>query len=378
VGNPFRSGVVGTSAVPPVSFHNYQPNVLGFATWQVRLRMNSYGRREVIRAIVGRRPAPRCGFWLGYPHADTWPVLHRHFGTKSEDALRRKLGDDIRWLSPQLMDSTYRPPDGHRLFGWTAAKLSHGQAGPFADCENPAAVEAFDWPSVDYLDFTESLARLREAGDAYRASGFWCPFFHDVMDLFGMEYYMVKMYTHPGVVDAVTERVCRFYLEANERFFGEAGGLVDGFFFGNDFGTQLDLLLSPELFDRFVLPWFARFTEQGRRHGYQVILHSCGSIHRVIGRLIDAGIDCLHPLQARARNMDAETLARDFKGKIAFLGGVDTQRVLNHGTPEEVKVEVRRVKRILGPDLIISPSHEAILPDVPPRNVAAMAEAAAE
>ena len=76
--------------------------------------------------------------------------------------------------------------------------------------------------------------------------------------------------------------------------------------------------------------------------------------------------------------MDAETLARDFKGKIAFLGGLDTQRVLNQGTPAEVRAEVRRIKQVLGPCLIVSPSHEAILPDVPPQNVAAMAEAALE
>jgi len=340
--------------------------------------MAEISRRELIRAIIDRRPAPRCGFWLGNPHPDTWPILHRYFGTKTEEELRRKLGDDLRWLSPQLMDSTYRPPDGRKLFGWTAAKQSHGQAGPFADCVDPRAVEAFDWPRFEHLDFSESLARLGEAGDTYRASGFWCAFYHDVMDLFGMEHYMLKMYTHPEVVEAVTGRVCRFYLEANERFFAAAGRLVDGFFFGNDFGTQLDLMLSPGLFDRFVMPWFRRFTEQGHRHGYHVLLHSCGSIHRVIGRLIDAGVNCLHPLQARARNMDAETLARNFKGKIAFMGGIDTQRILNQGTPQEVKAEVRRVKAILGPDLIVSPSHEAVLPDVPPRNVAAMAEAAAE
>jgi uroporphyrinogen decarboxylase len=75
--------------------------------------------------------------------------------------------------------------------------------------------------------------------------------------------------------------------------------------------------------------------------------------------------------------MDAERLARDFGGRIAFLGGVDTQHVLPHGTPDEVRREVRRVKAVLGPHLIVSPSHEAILPDVPPANVAAMAEAAA-
>jgi uroporphyrinogen decarboxylase len=337
--------------------------------------MNS---RELIRAVISRNPVPRCGFWLGNPHADTWPILHRFFGTRTEEELRKKLGDDLRWISPQFFDSTYRHPSGRGFFKLHEAKASHGQAGFFADCESVEDVDKFDWPEVGLLDFTECLARLDGAGDVYRASGFWCPFFHDVMDLFGMEHYMVKMYTHAEVVHAVTERVCRFYLEANERFFALAGDRVDGFFFGNDFGSQIDLLLSPALFDKFVLPWFRRFTEQGHRHGYQVILHSCGSIHRVIGRLIEAGVDCLHPLQARAELMKAETLARDFKGRISFMGALDTQCILNRGTPDEVKAEVRRLKDILGPNFIVSPSHEAVLPDVPPRNIAAMAEAALE
>jgi uroporphyrinogen decarboxylase len=337
--------------------------------------MNS---RDVVRCIIGRGPAPRCGFWLGNPHPDTWPFLHRYFGTSSEEELRRKLGDDYRWISPQFFDSTYRHPEDRKLFDLRGDKKSHGQAGPLGDAETIADVEGFDWPELDRLNFEETILRLRDAGDVYRASGFWCPFFHDIMDLMGMENYMVKMSTHPAVVQAITERVCTFYLEANERFFAAAGNLVDGFFFGNDFGTQIDLLLSPIRFDEFVLPWFRRFTEQGHGRGYQVILHSCGSIYRVIGRLIEAGVDCLNPLQARARNMEAERLGREFGGRISFMGGIDTQRVLNRGTPAEVKSEVRRVKELLGPNLIVSPSHEAILPDVPPRNVAALAEAARE
>jgi uroporphyrinogen decarboxylase len=219
---------------------------------------------------------------------------------------------------------------------------------------------------------------LEGARDYYRASGFWAPFFHDVMDLFGMESYLTKMYTHPEIVQAVTDRVCSFYYEANELFFDQAQDLVDGYFFGNDFGTQRDLLLSLEQFDEFVYPWFKRFTNQAHSRGYQVILHSCGSVHRVIDRLIVAGVECLHPLQARAANMDAETLARDFGGKISFLGGIDTQDILVNRTPEQVKEEVRRVRGILGPNLIISPSHEALLPNVRPENVKAMAEAAVE
>jgi len=333
--------------------------------------MNS---RERIRTIIGGQAADRTGFWLGNPYPETWPILHKYFGTKTEEELRVKLCDDFRWICPSFIPSTFAAGS----FSFRGEKHSHGEAGPLANAQSVAEVDAYVWPTADLLDFREIRAILEQAGDFYRASGMWTSFYHDVMDLFGFEDYLIKMYTHPEVVEAVTDRVCQFYYDANERLFSEAGDLVDAFFFGNDFGTQLDLMVSPKSFDRFVMPWFKRFTEQGHRFGYQIILHSCGSIHRVIPRLIDAGVECLHPLQALAKNMDAETLARDFKGKITFLGGIDTQYLLVNGTPEEVKEEVRRVRGILGPGLIISPSHEAILPDVPPQNIAAMAEAAVE
>jgi uroporphyrinogen decarboxylase len=332
--------------------------------------------RELIQNIIARKPVPRCGFWLGNPHADTLPLYHRHFGTSTLEELHRVVKSDFRWITPQYIESTYRHPEGKGLFDIWKYKKSLGEAGPLAKSETVRQIKDYDWPRVEHLDFTECLDQLRNAGDYYRASGFWMPFFHDVMDLFGVEEFMVKMHDNPGVVHAAFDCVCGFYYDANERFFSAAGDLVDGFFFGNDFGTQRDLIISPQQFDEFVLPWFRKFTEQAHRFVHQVILHSCGSIHRVIGQLIEAGVDCLHPLQARAMNMDAITLARDFKGRISFLGGIDTQDLLVNGTPEQVKAEVRRIKGLLGPYLIVSPSHEALLPNVSAANVLAMAEEA--
>lgn len=337
--------------------------------------MNS---RERIKAIIAGDAVDRCGFWLGNPHADTWPLLHKYFGTDTEEELRRKLGDDFRWICPQFFSSTYPHPNGKQMFDEGLDRKKHGTVGPLAECEDIEEVKSFPWPNPEYLNFDACLERLRNAGDVYRASGFWTCFYHNVMDLFGMENYMVKMYTHPEVVHAVTDHVCEFYHEANERFFRAAGNMVDGFFFGNDFGTQLDLICGPKQFDEFIMPWFRKFTEQAHRYGYHAILHSCGAIHKVIGRLIEAKVDCLHPIQAKATLMDAETLAADFKGRIAFMGGIDTQELLVRGTPAEVKKDVRRVKQLLAPRLIISPSHEAVLPNVPPENIAAMAEAVLE
>jgi uroporphyrinogen decarboxylase len=339
------------------------------------LTMNS---RERITNLISREPADRTGFWLGNPDPASWPILHTYFGTKTEEVLRQKLGDDFRWYAPDVHGDCYQHPTRPYLFDLGVEKTYHGQAGPFAECEDPAELDDYEWPQLKHLDFSRTLAALRSFENFYRASGFWTPFYHNVMELFGMENYLVKMYTHPEVVHAVTDRVCQFYYDANELFFNHVGDNCEAFFFGNDFGTQRDLIMSPKLFDRFVMPWFKTFTAQGHRQGKQVILHSCGSIYRVIPRLIAAGVDCLHPLQAQAQNMDAVTLARDFSGQITFLGGIDAQGILPHGAPEDVKAEVRRVCELLGPNLIVSPSHEAILPDVSPENVQALAEAMKE
>jgi len=332
--------------------------------------------KERVRRIFAGGEADRVGFWLGNPHEDTWPIYLDHFGFQSREELRRFLGDDLRWISAEW--DCWHDPDGGPIFDWQKQGRSHGAPGAFAQCEDPAEVEDFPWPDPrsDYLDFSATIRKLEEASKFYCLSGMWAPFYHHVEDAFGMKNFFLKLHTHPKVVQAVLEKICNFYLEANERFLREAGDLVDGFFFGNDFGTQRDLQISPEHFDRFVMPWFKKFVDQGHAHDCQVVLHSCGSVHRVIDRLIDAGVDALHPLQAKAKDMDAETLAEDFGGEIAFLGGIDTQDLLVNASPEGVREEVERVKELLGPSLVVSPSHEALLPNVPPENALAMAQAA--
>lgn len=109
-----------------------------------------------------------------------------------------------------------------------------------------------------------------------------------------------------------------------------------------------------------------------------MVLHSCGAIDRAIPYLIDAGVDALHPIQALARGMDAQNLAKKYNGRLVFIGGVDTQHLLPFGTPCEVREEVLRLRDLFGPNYVVSPSHEALLPNVSPQNLEAMAKAAAE
>lgn len=239
-------------------------------------------------------------------------------------------------------------------------------------------VEGFDWPNPEYLDFSGVLEKIKAYGDKAVFSGSWCMFFHVLCDFFGMEEYFIKMHLEPEIAEAATRHVVDFYVEANERFLTAAGDSFDILFMGNDFGTQRVLLVSPEKFREFILPGFKRIIEVGKRHRKKIMLHSCGSIYRVIPDLIDAGVDILHPLQAMAANMDAVTLAREFRGDIAFCGGLDTLDKLIHFTPAQIREEVLRLREMFGPNYIVSPSREEVLPNIPIENMIAAAKAAKE
>lgn len=90
------------------------------------------------------------------------------------------------------------------------------------------------------------------------------------------------------------------------------------------------------------------------------MVHSCGSIYQIIPDLIDAGVDILHPLQAQAYGMSAIEL-QQYKNDLAFVGGIDAQSFFVNATPQQIRDEVHRVKDILGPGLVVSPSHEELL-----------------
>jgi len=331
--------------------------------------------RQKVLAILERRHTGIPAFWTGNPKPETMEIYLKESGTASAEELFAELDDDARWIPA---DWGYRHPEGRPPFDPLGGhqRESLNQSGVFGETEDIAEVEKYPWPNPDHLDFTDVYKAIEQHPEKSVWTGMWSPFFHDVADHFGMDNYFMAMYLRPEIVEAVTERILEYYEEANRRFFAGLGDRADTFFFGNDFGTQLDLLISPEMFERFVLPGMKRLIAIAKAHGKKVLLHSCGSIYRVIPLLIDAGVDGLHPLQARARGMEASSLAKEYGGCIAFVGGVDTQDLLVNGTPEQVAADVRRLREAFGANFVVSPSHEALLPNVPLANVRAMAAAA--
>jgi uroporphyrinogen decarboxylase len=180
------------------------------------------------------------------------------------------------------------------------------------------------------------------------------------------------MMMNPEMFQAVIDRITEFYLQANELFYEATKGHLDAVLIGNDFGSQTGLMVDPESLRQFVFPGTKKIIDQAKSYGLKVIHHSCGSIFPIIGDLAELGADVVHPIQALATDMEPYKLKANFEKKVAFCGGIDAQYLLVNQKPEDIKAKVRELMEIFPTGLILSPSHEAILPDIPPANIEAI------
>lgn len=338
--------------------------------------------RERFYSTIEYLPVDRPASWLGLPVPSAESALNQYFGTKSMDQLRENMDDDIYPIEVPY----HYPPSNHIACAFDFAKKSHVDApddrtlttpGFFEDYSDPADVDRFKWPDPAlYLDRAESKRRaLAIPSRKIRMGILWSAHFQDACAAFGMEQALMVMMMNPEMFRAVIDRITDFYLKANEIFYESTKGVLDTVLIGNDFGSQSCLMVDPDSLRELVFPGTKLLIDQAKSYGLTVMHHSCGSIFPVIDDLAELGADIIHPIQALAREMDAPNLKTHFWGKVAFCGGVDAQNLLVNGTPEQVNAKVKELKELFPTGLIISPSHEAILPDIPPANVQAMFEA---
>ncbi len=183
-------------------------------------------------------------------------------------------------------------------------------------------------------------------------------------------------------VHQIFSRQCEIALE-NLRWIHEAvGDDVDGVFLcGTDFGTQKSTFCSTETFRELWLPYYKRINDWIHAHTrWKCFKHSCGSVERFIPSFIEAGFDILNPVQCSAANMEPEHLKSAYGDRLTFWGGgVDTQRTLPFGTPEQVREEVLRRCEVFsrGGGFVFNSIHN-IQAGTPVENIAAMIDAVHE
>jgi len=259
---------------------------------------------------------------------------------------------------------------------------------PLAEAESVADLERFPWPDpLDPARFETLKTRadrvVNEQKRAYILGRHAAGIFEVALWMRGYEHFLLDLAAQPAFASALLDIVTDLKMHYWERALETVGPNVLIVSEADDIATQRGPLISPAMYRQFIAPRHRRlfeFIKQRAQSKVYIFYHSCGAVQDLIPLLIEEGIDILNPVQVSADGMDTAALKRLYGRDLTFWGGgVDTQHVLPHGTPAEVRDEVRRRIEDLAPGggFVFNTVHN-VQADVPPKNYMAMWEALQE
>jgi uroporphyrinogen decarboxylase len=197
----------------------------------------------------------------------------------------------------------------------------------------------------------------------------------------GLEKWFMDMMTNPEFCEALIDQTFKFWMDWFHMFLGEVGDVVDVIMIGDDLAGQTGPLFNPMVYKEIVKPRHKKLVQYIKsRTNAKIWHHTCGACTQYIPELIDNGIDVLNPVQISAVDMEPVNLKAKFGDKLSFWGGgIDAQHILPHGTPEQVREEVRKNLEAFKPGggYVFNNVHN-IQAGVPPENVIALYDAAYE
>jgi uroporphyrinogen decarboxylase len=153
----------------------------------------------------------------------------------------------------------------------------------------------------------------------------------------GDQNFLPALLLDPDWIKDFAQVYLNFYRNHYEILFREAG-LPDGFLVYEDFGYSNGLFCSPKVLSELIMPYEKELVNFLKSYGLPVILHSCGDIRKAVPLIIDAGFDCLQPMEAKA-GCDVVEFAKTYGNKLAYMGNINVV-VLNTNDPLKIKEEI--------------------------------------
>ncbi len=273
----------------------------------------------------------------------------------------------------------------------TVAAGSDGQSesysevteAPLSGAECSGDIEAYDhWPAPDMFDYDvveqQCDAILQEnrvvvfMGDRLNRVAQLKP----AMYLRGTENIFVDIAAQQEIAETVFRKIREFYLAYLERILRAAKGKIDIVLTGDDFGAQNGLLISADMWRKFIKPGFADYIDLIKRHKTVTMHHTCGSVADIIPDMIECGLDILQSIQPEAKGMSLANLKNIFGKSLCFQGGVSIQKTMPYGSPADIRREVANLADTAKPNggYVFCTSHN-IQADTPIENITALMEA---
>ena len=340
---------------------NYLPSVVNFANLRKKMECAAY---------VGITSEEEYDEYLGN---------HYHFTYTTDDAVSNGMDDAEKvelalssGRAKALDNGHYRDPWGMEFDPHATSYFNYGH--PLAEvADDEEVLKNFHAPDLTDigLQFRYAKEDLKKySGPALVVLSGYNGIWEKTYDMMGIENFMYTLMEEPEIIDKLFHIVTDYKVQIAKE------AVKCGFklgHHGDDLGTQVSTFFSEEVFCTYLKPRLKEIFDVWHAAGIPVQMHSCGKITPFIPHLIDIGLDVLEPVQPV---MDHEFLKREYGNDLIFYGGVDTQKLLAFGTPEEIYEGTLHEIDILGKGggYIAGPAQE-IMDNVPPENVDALVRA---
>lgn len=288
---------------------------------------------QVKRAIKFETPArpPRCSMlWhnqetLDYYKGDFEKLIKEY----PDDILAVHIGINY-WESDKADESNYR-------WAYTGQKKPEHAAIDncpiISDWDTELKKFLDDMPNPNRPDAMDPVITARNNDPDRYILANWGHYFHQRLTYIrGTENMFYDYYDNPECLKTVLQALLDFYKVWAKRT-AEAGG--NGVWAGDDLGTQRSLFMHPDVFRDIYKPFYKALADVLHENGLDFWLHTCGNVYEILEDIVETGVDVIHPIQVGA--MDAEKTVQNYVGRIAFWAGMDVQKLIPFGTPEQVE-----------------------------------------
>lgn len=317
---------------------------------------------------------------------ENWIKLKNYFAVDDKDDLLDLLGVDCRIISPDYIGPEPEfNKDGSFYNVWGSVRkivknayseYEEYASFPLAEAETVSEIEQYEkWPESSFWNWrslhqaVKSANRLEPRHIRYDIGGI----FESAWALYGLDNFLMALYEKPEIPQAIMDCYTDIFISNFRAAMAEAGDSIDMVYTYDDVAVQDGLLMSPDMWRRFILPFHQKLNKVIKEYDVKLIYHSCGSVIPLVDAFRDEmHIDVLNPLQPAAKGMDMNMIKKRWGDSLAFHGGGDLQKTLPFGNVNDVRSEVDFLCRTLGTGGgYICTSAHYIQADVPLENILA-------
>lgn len=239
---------------------------------------------------------------------------------------------------------------------------------PLENISDLKAIERYPSPTIDPKSIEEAKKEVKKIKAKNKISVCYSGIVYErARDLREQKRFFMDLYDNPKIVYTLIDKLINWSIKLTTTL-EEIG--VDILMYGDDYGTQNSLQISPEHFRKFIKPAWKKIWGSVKKKNTIIFLHSCGNIKPIIGDLIEVGLDVLHPIQPETMNV--YEIYKMYHKDLAFWGTISSQRTIPMGSSEDIDKEIKERVQKLGRKggFVVSPSN-IIGPDVPFENITA-------